>query len=403
MEEKTSNRILSIHNSDLFGIFVESGCAGIFAGALQSVEGASKTVYMAESPYSKEYQHLVYKNGDVRSIGKESAILFANKWIREWSLGDHKGINFIYTSSFQIAAVGSGKSTHGWIAHVDLKTMKRRIFHVSLPTWSREETLGVITNIGLDILEDNNRYPYVDIMEESTLVASRVGTFTFDNKEDQTIKLLKDIVDRNETETPYICLSKRKAVRAESIMRGLDNIVVYKGSFNPAHNVHVSFAKMVEGIFKVKPILSISMDTFGKNVIFADEVLERAYSLNDLGFDVIILKDALFSSLHRLLHKKFESVPKIFMAGSDTFNRLITSTHTTLDEFEKAFANTKFVVLDRPGSPLVPEADPFKKHMLILDGLTDLSSTMIRGLIENNEMEEVSKLVPEIIYKNIKK
>lgn len=398
---KNKDRISSIHASDAFGILIESGCAGALSHALQSVEGASKTVYMSETPYSKEYQHLVYGNEKFRSIGKETAEMFANTWIRECLLKVHNGINFIYTSTFQIAEYESRKSTHGWIAYIDLKNMKRKVFHVSMKTWEREEVLEEIVNIGLDVLE--GKIPkYTDIMEECIIVPSNVGTFRFEEKQDMTSSLLQELEHRIEfEETSYICRSANgNTVRIEDLLRDREKILIYKGSFNPPHNVHLQFAQLAEMLYGVKPIFSISMDTFQKGHVDGDEVMRRVNVINKLGYDVIIVKDAFFSTMYRHVMEKVLT-PIVFLLGSDTFNRLITSSHTK--HFAESFPNAKFMVLVRPGSPLIQEADDFINYMQIIDEeSSEISSTQIRKLLDDNNMEEVRKLVPEAVYKAIK-
>lgn len=402
MTMKNRDRISDIHSSDLFGILIESGCAGALSHALQSVEGASKTVYMAETPYSKEYQHLIYRNENLRSIGKETAELFANPWIRKCLLKVHKGINFIYTSTFQIAEYGSNKSTHGWIVYVDLRTMRRKTFHVSMKTWEREDVLGEIESIGLDILE--GKIPkYTDIMEESNLIATNVGTFRFEDRVDMTASLLQELEHRVEfEETSYICVSASgRTVRIEDIIRDKEKILIYKGSFNPPHNVHLKFAQLAEKLYGIRPIFSISMDTFGKGHVNGADVLSRVKIINSLGYDVIIVKDAFFSTMYRHVSEKV-SAPIVFLLGSDTFNRLITSSHTKVEHFAESFPNVKFMVLIRPENPLLPESADFISYMQIIDDEGSESSTHIRKLIEENNMEEVRKLVPENVYKIIK-
>lgn len=398
--------IKSIHeDGGLYGILIESGCAGIVNHQLQMEAGASKTVYMAESPYSKEYQHETYRNYDMRSIGKETAMTFAKKWIREFLTDMHKGVTFIYTSTFQVGEQNN-ISTHGWITFTDLKTMTMRVYHVSIhDSRTRAEYINAIGNIGMYIIGMRGELPRnIDYLEEFKINKSGFGTYSLDKRPDLTHHILESIDAWSEAYYP-ICLSNQKVVRPEDLFRDKSHIIAYKGSFNPVHNSHIEYAKLVEKMYGVKPVFSLSLDIFDKGHLDAKEIIKRAMSINKLGYDVIIMKSGFFESFVYGIRQKFDA-PLVFPVGVDTFNRILNSTHKKASDFQLSFGtnNTKFVVMEREGYTLEPAAEDVKQYIEHVISVEDkgLSSTHIRKLKSENRLDEIKPLVPEHVFNQIK-
>lgn len=406
METNNLNSISRIHeDGGLYGILIESGCAGIVNHRLQMVAGASKTVYMAESPYSKEYQHETYRNLDVRSIGKETAVIFAKKWIREYLTDMHKGVTFIYTSTFQIGDENNSIATHGWITFTDLTTMTMRVFHISLhEPQVREGYINVIGELGCSIIGSRGGVPrYTDYVEDFKINKSGFGTYALE-KQPCASHLLLEALDQYRMEKYPICISGEKMVRPEDLFRDKPYIIAYKGSFNPVHNSHLEYAQLVEKMYGVKPTFSLSLDVFEKGHLDAKEIIKRAKNINKLGYDVVIMKSGYFGDFVSGM-RKFNK-PIVFPVGVDTFNRIITSTHTTPEHFQASFGdnNTKFVVLEREGYTLAPDHTNFKEHIDHIVAIENkgLSSTHIRQLKSENKLEEIKALVPEQVYNQIK-
>src|SRR4051812_34885083 len=110
-------QIEQLHKSDIFGIFIEIGCGVPVAAAMLGVSGASNTIFMSESPYSRDYYKYAYnldpESEMYRSVSPQylKYILASGRFDRIYS---EKPINTIYAASFQLGEMND-KSTHGWI------------------------------------------------------------------------------------------------------------------------------------------------------------------------------------------------------------------------------------------------------------------------------------------------
>lgn len=403
------NKVKHIHNLDLYGIFIEAGCASVVSSALQLVAGASKTVYMSEAPYSKEYQHLVYGKTE-RSISSEATVSFINTWLTEIEKGLHKGVNFIYASSFQVGE-NNDISTHGWITVCDIRKKKARSYHISFQdAVTRYQYIYEIGKIGMEIIIDGvDSIPkncFIDIVEDRSIVDGAGVGYAHLNKwpddKDTSQELLVSIDGAQRH--PHICLSKRKQVRLENLYRESPVIIAYKGTFNPVHNTHVALAEKAREMYKSNPVFVLSMDIYEKGHVDPEVLIKRAYHINDLGYDVIIVRSGYFSSFTDIVRAKFKDKKIVFPLGIDTFNRLLDSTHKTLEDFQKDFTNSKFLMLHRNGYELHKDAQTFVDYYDLLSDSdpADISSTEIRKLKEENKLDELKKLVPEKVFNQIK-
>ena len=64
------NKVKDIHNSNLYGIIVETGCSTAVTSKLMEVSGASNTIYYSLQPYSKNYEKSRYGTFP-RSVSKD--------------------------------------------------------------------------------------------------------------------------------------------------------------------------------------------------------------------------------------------------------------------------------------------------------------------------------------------
>ena len=120
-------KIQEIHDSNLFGVIVESGCSATIASTLMNVAGASKTIYRCEQPYNKEYQEQLYGKFK-RSVSRE--------WIKKVLEQEHaltpSSVNFILASSWQLNDPNDPLVyAHGWIGLFDIKREVKHYLHFS--------------------------------------------------------------------------------------------------------------------------------------------------------------------------------------------------------------------------------------------------------------------------------
>ena len=116
--------IQEIHNSNLFGVIVETGCSATIASTLMNVAGSSKTIYRCEQPYSKEYQESLYGSFK-RSVSRE--------WIKsvlEAEAAKSDKINFVLASSWQLMDPNDPlQYAHGWIGLFDIQRNVKHYLH----------------------------------------------------------------------------------------------------------------------------------------------------------------------------------------------------------------------------------------------------------------------------------
>jgi len=434
------NKIKVIHESDAFGILIETGCGVAVSNALFEVSGASNTIFFSESPYSKIYQDKKYSAGrenTTRAVSKENIDRFISyhemelKKAAENLNKDAEKINFIYAASFQIGE-HNDKSTHGWIGIWNKLNDKTKYYHVSIhDSLSRKQYLDKIAQIGVDLIYFRN----------TTLPSNCCIDIVLDeNGNDVTSDLLESI--RNEDDDNFICIKEGKLIRMEDLFRDQETILLYKGSFNPVHAAHLHNAEVAKAKYGIDPVFVISSSVYQKGWIEPIELKHRVEILNDLGYAVIITKDGYFNKNTEYIRKKFKQ-PIVYIVGSDTLNRILESSYNILNPreserfihfghqisqirrhekldvseedlmenekmalgvymrmFKEDFQNVKFFAINRPGSELREEAKRVEDYYTLVEEHPEfyhISSTKIREMKDLNDIESIKKLIPEKI------
>ena len=148
--------IKKIHKSDIFGVFIESGCGLAVSQELFSVSESSKTIYFTQSPYSRDFFESEYSLNDkkIRSVSPEYLKnILDSKKIKY--LFDKKTINTLYASSFQIGEKNN-ISTHGWILIKYNEIVK--YYHISIhSSLSRKKYIKKIGENGIKLLHAKNQ------------------------------------------------------------------------------------------------------------------------------------------------------------------------------------------------------------------------------------------------------
>lgn len=384
--------ITEIHESDIFGVFVEMGCGVALSNALMEVSGATKTVYVTEAPYSREYQHENYHNEGMRAVSKESVDAVLEGWRDKIN---EARVNTIYVASFQL---GENGSTHGWIGLLYKGTKK--FYHVSIHAkMTRKEYLGTIADIGVKIVRSKNEQLPAD---------ARI-----DIVEGESAENMFDMIARSKGEQ-FLCIRDGQFVRMEDLFRDKPEVLIYKGSFNPPHIAHEEIARLAEEKYGHKPVMMISQEIYQKGIVSHADMTSRVATLNALGFDVVVSKSGFFNQNISYIQQKFEQ-PIVFIVGTDTLNRIFESTYPIIGEHTPAHVDSmvdiflyefnnvaSFFVVERNGFPLHPTiVDRIdKKFYVLVPSTYDVSSTQIREMLSNNNNEEAKKLIPNKIHKN---
>ena len=380
--KEMKDKIQRLHDSDMYGVFVEMGCGTAVTSALYSVAGASKTVYFAESPYSKDRQEELFgKASRAVSIERVNGVLETY-----WEKYSDK-VNCVYAATFQIDDGDGSKSTHGWIG-VRNKQGKK-FYHITVPEiFSRDMIFGRIAEQGISVLSgqipDN-----VDIINDGDQDAD-----------------INDVIN-NFSDLNTVCFSNGKLVRPEDVIRNKKHVVLYKGSFNPMHVGHMSLIKRAQDRFGEDVILGLSAHPFGKNDMDSISIAQRAKHLNALGFDVAVFRSGYFNENDVVL-RRITKAPISYVVGSDTMDRILKSSFDVLgptlernrrrnlrDMYETFGKDSSFFVIHRAGDAAEYQNIDFTEFPVVetcSKGQVELiSSTEIRNAIEKNDWEFVSK------------
>ena len=378
--KETKDKIKHLHDSDMYGIFVEMGCGTAVTSALYSVPGASKTVYFAESPYSKEHQEELFgKASRAVSIERVDSVLETY-----WNKYSDK-VNCVYAATFQIDDGDGSKSTHGWIGVRNKETKK--FYHITVPEiFQRDMIFDRIAKQGISILFGqipNN----VDIIN--------------DGEQESDINAVID----NFSDFNLVCFSNGKLVRPEDVIRNKKRVVLYKGSFNPMHIGHMSLIKRAQERFGEDVILGLSAHPFGKNDMDSSAITMRAKILNALGFDVAVFRSGYFNENDVVL-RRITKAPISYVVGSDTMDRILRSSFDVLGQTLERVRRTKlremyltfgkdssFFVIRRAGDAAEYLTVDFSEFPIVetcpKGQVEQISSTEIRKAIEQQDFDFV--------------
>lgn len=411
-----NNEILikQIHESDICGTFIEIGAGQPIAQALFNIEGASKTIYKAESPYSQKHQRTLYPHAATfRSVSKEfiQGVIDAEMAIGHSELNH----NTYLVSSFQIANK-PGMITHGWIG-LRYRGIEK-YYHLTIThITERAHIISFIGKVGVRILSCKN-----DLEQFTTLFNKESATYScidiiVGGELDKNESYIKETLANLESglEHPITINAKGELIRLEDLTRSKEELMIMKGSFNPIHNHHLEIIKTAEKQYpNAIPCFGISLDTYSKGHLDVNQLDLRIKMLNKLGYPVIIFSKGLFHSNVDYLRKHRHIENKIiFPTGSDTVNRFIRSSYNGFKTLAKTgenldiaafnihFKNVEFPFIARPGLDAIPESK-MVTHFKIMDSdSSSESSTLIRTLFQEGKFEEVKKIVPKEIYSDV--
>jgi nicotinic acid mononucleotide adenylyltransferase len=326
------NKIQEIHESDLFGIVVESGCSATLSSALMEVAGSSNTIYKCEIPYNKEYQE--YKYGKFkRSVSKEWIEAVLNKEYYDYietGFKPSKEINFIFASSWQlIDPVDPLVYAHGWFGLFDIRrnqkhylhfTFRRDLFNRDRAVYGysdRKNLLAYISNHAVDILHSS----ISGNIDEITSSESKILDMAYIN-DDVNYHLLINTLEKANGDY-FLVFDKGDVIRIEDLMRKSNEFIIQKGSYEILHHGHLTLMKeSLDKYTKSFGSFLISLYRYDKPHLSSDDIIERISPINQQGFPVIICKSVLFYETFDLLRKWSHNKKFYFPIGIDTLNRI---------------------------------------------------------------------------------
>lgn len=403
-------QIQEIHDSNLFGVIVETGAGACIANTLYNVPGASKTIYFSEQPYNKIYQRSQkYLPDNARSI----SITFIHHTIKTLKTKYQfawpgQNINFVLVSTFQLGDSTNSKLTHGYIGLYNFAKDDIRVIHLSIPeNLTRPQYLEIITEAGITLLhnsiQENSNPKDISYVDKILSVNVEDGS-----ARDLKIPLLENLIGQDkETFLVFQNDSWNSVIRYEDFLRDKIGVILQKGSFNPLHHGHRTiFDKTAEQYPGFAKAFLISINNRDKASIRPEEVLNRISEIFKLGYEhVIVCKDLLLLDTADYHIKHWADKTLVMPMGQDTLIRFVddlirTKTlEQTLDAFSNKYVNVAFEVFDRKMGIKIQEH--FKDLVQLFcnfreDYIDDgISSTQLRA--KQAEDQETEKLWKEFL------
>jgi nicotinic acid mononucleotide adenylyltransferase len=373
--------IEKIHDSDLYGYFIEIGAGLPVSSKLMEIAGSSKTVSRSFSPYSKDVQYHEYSNENIRSVSFKNI-----KRIVDYSyrLNNQFSENFIFVSSWQLET-DKRKVSHGWIG-CSYKGVER-YYHITLSHKGRKEQIDEIGRIGILLIDANleGKIPHIPYSGIDII------------KDEHGVDLLSETIDcLYESNNGLLLINEHGDLcRAEEEFRKNSSITIFKGSFNPPHKTHVSIIEETMDNYPESGFyICISLDTYSKGRIEKESLMKRLKYLKMLNYKVLITCDGYFANNVLLIQNRMH-IPINFLVGIDTLNRLLDI--TSIDEFKSMCFNADvcFYYSERKDIKPNEKVKTVAKYLKRTHSeVHDTSSTHIRT---SADIEQIKDLIPSQI------
>ena len=344
--------IKNIHDSSLYGNFIEIGAGTPLASQLFEVSGASKTINFSASPYSRFVQLERYGEDfdeKYRSVSLEAVRHIINQ---EVLLNSNKEVNLFWASSFQLKEEPE-LCSHGWIGfrfvNNDLNITRQKFYHLTFPNGLDRvrmiKDLGEIcVKILFNILQEYKNNSSASENDGKLVLKYVDGVFCdhdlLDNeclKFDYSKFSLDELVHDLDNNGYFVVNPQGSWERLETSFRNHANILLYKGSFNPIHEGHLGIIKKAQEKYPDAPLaLMISIKTYQKARVESESLISRIKKLtNECGLYVIIAKEGMYAENIQDLQWRLPVKTKlIFLAGWDTYIRMEDTLFENVDDVE---------------------------------------------------------------------
>lgn len=415
--------IQKIKDQNMFGVIIEVGAGmPVYNELCQHANTASKIVKYAESPNNWDYSKTKYEFSDgIRAVSAQVCAEISNWQYCKMRNKSDDNFNFILSNTIQICN-DNKTQTHGWfglaIINNDILLGENlhyqiKFYHFSINndgSFQRRDLTSIIANIGIDILASNNdcrqlKNGFIDIILDHNLEPIKSDIITsYSNAEIiKSINYLNPLTRRSKIiNDVYTVFTKDGSViRINDLIRQTKekNIIIFKGSFNPIHSQHlVLMQKAKEETPDSVIFLQISMnnrDNLKNSDITNQNILKRITILNKLGYNVIINYNGYVNDAYEFYLNLADFADKklYFLMGEDTILRFIadekhSNTGTSNIAIDYKFCN--FLYGKRNYDVNIINVENIRKLDIEENSI---SSTQIRSLIRNNNINELENLV----------
>ena len=408
------SKVKEIHDSNLYGVVIETGCSTATSSKLMDIAGASKTIFYSLQPYSKVYEEQRYGSFP-RSVSKE----FINSVLDTESNVD--STNFVFASSWQLHSDSDPLQVpHGWFGLLDKKNNVKYFLHFTFnhrilksyndliqgkhnPKVVYQETrdllIDTIGHIGINLIHtlikgDITQFDLNEIPNNSYL---SLDIAYCNDKLD--IKLLMNVLEKFKGDY-FLVFKDNQAIRLEDLMREKNSISIIKGSFNPVTHGHVELLELSKQAHDSTTSFLVSTFRYDKPHISEEEIEIKVQQINKIGFPLLVCKTIFYYETFKMLNFWTHSKRFYFPVGMDTIIRIYQTDLATVDNINsntknhlmrvtmrgfvekniRSFQNFKFLVFSRKGYQRPDELNLYQGMCEYLTREDDgISSTAIRN------------------------
>lgn len=402
MKHYIQNKINTIKENKSYGVFIEVG-GGLptYNELCKHPNTASKIAYYAESPNSWDYNKETYQHEpNVRAVSPEICLRFLTVHYMEiMSKENHANVNFILTNTVQIANE-SKVASHGWFGYMNFELNITRFYHYSINLHqSRNTQLDIIAKIGLDIIAANS-----DSSKLDNGYIDNILDIDFNQLHEETlISLINGKLNKHHYHNSTLVFNKNNQIeRLNDFYRRVDDIIVFKGSFNPVHKDHIALIeKCYERYNTATPVFAISIDNRDPNKkTDVKNLLKRIQLLNHFGYDVIIDTFGLYHYSYTTLTQNldFKNRKLYYVLGADIVKRFLEDEYVytkpdkaSISSFNYKWNKCEFLWFSR--SDINVKINNNLQHLTHMEKeATSASSTHLRELIASKNIEELIAL-----------
>lgn len=400
----------ALHASAWLGSVEEVGTGGWCQCLLQSVAGASGTLFEAHNSYARQAQQQRYAESAGRSVSATNVEHWAKANLRP----DISGQFFSLVFSGAVASHLQSGDAHAWVA-LALADGRGWTLHLRCLETQRLAQQVSLGEFGVSLLSQLAQQDDLQPADFKVAVASKFEidfwrswqATDFENSL-RAIELLQAGL------SPLVLLkpaaSRLLPVRYLDELRGR-RLLLHKGSFNPVTLAHLEMLKRVlEREADYLPVLEISLQNADKGLAEAQNLAHRLAMLAYQPWPVALTHTPALYLTRELFQQRAQASQVDFICGEDLYRRVFQPRYYQqlkggiAEGLERLFATgSQLWVCGRENDlPFEPEAQSWalkyqtQIHPLEMD--LPMASSAVREMLQTGQTGWRQQLLPEVAH-----